>query len=137
MRFDTRMILLLAILTVLSGRVTARPEPAAKAAHSAVLEISRDALLDRLYGGWMGMLIGGIEGLEHENKYVDQPRESLPEFAFLPDGARSDDDNDFELTHLYFMDRDGVLKLPYARIVEIWKANMNTGIWIANAGRGN
>ena len=30
------------------------------------------------------------------------------------------------------MDREGVLKLPYPRIVEIWKANMNTGIWVAN-----
>ena len=50
----------------------------------------------------------------------------------LPNGARSDDDNDFELTHLYFMDQQGVLKLPYPRIVEIWKANMNAGIWFAN-----
>ena len=30
------------------------------------------------------------------------------------------------------MDKEGVLKLPYPRIVEIWKANMNTGIWVAN-----
>jgi hypothetical protein len=50
----------------------------------------------------------------------------------LPDGARTDDDNDFEWTHLYFMDKENVLKLPYPRIVEIWKANMNKGIWKAN-----
>jgi hypothetical protein len=30
------------------------------------------------------------------------------------------------------MDKEGVLKLPYPRIVEIWKANMNSGIWVAN-----
>jgi hypothetical protein len=101
------------------------PEPATQ-------EISRQVLLDRIHGGWAGMLIGGLEGLPHEFKYRDQPRETLPEFTFLENGARSDDDNDFEWTHLWFMDREGVIKLPYPRIVEIWKANMNTGIWIAN-----
>ena len=31
-------------------------------------EITRAALLDRIYGGWAGMLIGGMEGLPHEFK---------------------------------------------------------------------
>jgi len=96
------------------------------------IAITREELLDHLYGGWLGMMIGGLEGLPHEFKYNEEPRPSLPDFSFLPDGARSDDDNDFELTHLYFMDKENILKLPYTRIVEIWKANMNTGIWVAN-----
>lgn len=95
-------------------------------------EITREALLDGIYGGWVGMLIGGIEGLPHEWKYTNQPRETLPDFTFLKNGARSDDDNDFEWTHLWFMDKESVIKLPYPRIVEIWKANMNKGIWVAN-----
>ena len=78
------------------------------------------------------MLIGGIEGLAHEFKYIDKPRETLPDFECLPHGARTDDDNDFEWTHLYYMDKEGTLKIPYPRIVEIWKANMNSGIWVAN-----
>jgi hypothetical protein len=98
----------------------------------AIGEISREALLDRIHGGWVGTLIGGLEGLPHEFKYREQPRDTLPEFTFLANGARSDDDNDFEWPHLWFMDQEGVLKLPYARIVEIWKANMNSGIWVAN-----
>lgn len=96
------------------------------------LELTRDEILDHIRGGWTGMLIGGIEGLAHEFKYIQQPRQELPEYAFLPNGARSDDDNDFEWTHLFFMDREGVLKIPYPRLVEIWKTNMNTGIWCAN-----
>jgi hypothetical protein len=96
------------------------------------INISREELLDHLYGGWVGMMIGGLEGLPHEFKYNEEPRPSLPDFQFLPDGARTDDDNDFELTHLFFMDREKTLKLPYKRIVEIWKANINTGIWVAN-----
>lgn len=102
-----------------------KPSPSTK-------DISREELLDHIYGSWVGMLIGGIEGLPHEFKYNEEPRESLPEFQFLPGGARTDDDNDFELTHIYFMDKENVLKLPYTRIVEIWKANMNSGIWVAN-----
>jgi len=78
------------------------------------------------------MLIGGLEGLPHEFKYKEQPRDTLPEFTFLEKGAWSDDDNDFEWPHLFFMDREGTLKLPYPRLVEIWKANMNSGIWVAN-----
>jgi hypothetical protein len=97
-----------------------------------VREITREVLLDHIHGGWVGMLIGGLEGLPHEMKYIAQPRDTLPEFTFLAKGARSDDDNDFEWTHLWFMDKEGVLKIPYPRIVEIWKANMNQGIWVAN-----
>jgi hypothetical protein len=96
------------------------------------LEVTRDELLDHIYGGWTGMLIGGIEGLPHEFKYNEEPRFSLPDFTFLNNGARSDDDNDFELTHLWFMDKENTLTIPYKRIVEIWKANMNSGIWVAN-----
>lgn len=91
-----------------------------------------EEILDHIYGGWVGMLIGGIEGLPHEFRYNESPRDTLPDFEFLPEGAWTDDDNDIELTHLYFMDKENLLKLPYPRIVEIWKANMNSGIWVAN-----
>jgi len=65
------------------------------------------------------MLIGGLEGLPHEFKYNERPRATLPDFTFLKDGACTDDDNDFEWTHLWFMEKEGVIKLPYPRIVEI------------------
>jgi hypothetical protein len=95
-------------------------------------EITREVLLDRIYGGWAGTLIGGIEGLAYEFKYKEQARATLPDFTFLKDGARTDDDNDIEWPHLWFMDKEGIINLPYPRIVEIWKANMNSGIWVAN-----
>ena len=80
-------------------------------ANPAPREVFREQLLDQIYGGWIGMLIGGIEGLPHEWKYTNQPRETLPDFTFLDKGARTDDDNDFEWTHLWFMDKEKVLKL--------------------------
>ena len=52
-------------------------------AGARTIEISREQLLDHIHRGWAGMLIGGLEGLPHENKYIDQPRESPPEFTFL------------------------------------------------------
>ncbi len=121
-------------LLALSGLGLTLPAPtqAASAPRNTTTDVSRADLYDRIYGGWVGMLIGGIEGLPHEWKYKEQPRATLPEFTFLKNGARSDDDNDFEWTHLWFMDKEGVIKLPYPRIAEIWKANMNAGIWVAN-----
>lgn len=71
----------------------------------ATVDVSRAELLDGIHGGWVGMLIGGLEGLPHEFKYKEQPRDTLPEFTFLEQGAWSDDDNDFEWPHLFFMDR--------------------------------
>jgi hypothetical protein len=107
------------------GATPATPPP-------GMIDVTEEQLLDHIRGGWTGMLIGGLEGLAHEFKYVDQPREQLPDYPLLPDGARSDDDNDFEWTHLYFMDKEDTFKIPYPRIVQIWKANMNRGIWAAN-----
>ncbi|HOA52138.1 MAG: ADP-ribosylglycohydrolase family protein [Thermogutta sp.] len=94
--------------------------------------LSEEELLDRIYGGWVGMLIGGLEGLPHEFKYVEKPSPTLPEFTFLANGARSDDDNDIEWLHLWFMHQKGTLKIPYDELPAIWKANMNQGVWVAN-----
>lgn len=122
-----RIILIITIMCLSTSFTYSIKKPSGN-----TIEISRADLLDHIYGGWTGMIIGGLEGLPHEFKYNEEPRQSLPDFQYLPDGARTDDDNDFELTHLYFMDKENTLKLPYTRIVEIWKANMNTGIWVAN-----
>lgn len=127
----TRWILGLLIMTFMSQISAHSPSPLGKAGKSTIV-ISREELFDHLYGGWLGMVLGGLEGLPHEFKYNAEPRASLPDFPLLHEGARTDDDNDFELTHLYFMDKENTLKLPYTRIVEIWKANMNSGIWVAN-----
>ena len=99
---------------------------------AGTIELTREQVLDHIRGGWTGMLIGGIEGLVHEFKYIKEPRATLPEYRFLPEGARSDDDNDFEWTHLWYIEREGTLKIGYPRVVEIWKANMNRGLWAAN-----
>ncbi len=129
------LIICTGLILTLNLRLSAKINPftvGAARQYGSFREFTREFLFDRIHGGWVGMLIGGLEGLPHEFKYKEQPRDTLPEFTFLPDGARSDDDNDFEWTHLWFMDNERVLNLPYPRLVEIWKANMNQGIWVAN-----
>ena len=72
----------LAVAAVDAESKTAIPQ------NGAVREVTRAFLLDRIYGGWAGMLIGGLEGLPHEFKYNEQPRDTLPEFTFLGTAAR-------------------------------------------------
>jgi hypothetical protein len=120
----------LAVLASMEGTSPAREEQ--PSTQTGELILTREELYDRIYGGWLGMLIGNLEGLPHEFEYLDHPRDRLPEFTFLAKGAWSDDDSDIELTHLYFMAREQTLRVPYPRLAEIWKANMNTGIWRAN-----
>jgi hypothetical protein len=129
--FCNRLGLVFSCVTTLICLVPLVIEISPTGAHEWI-EIPDREVRDRIYGGWVGMLIGGVEGLPHEFKYRDQPRETLPEFTFLTQGARSDDDNDIEWTHLWFMYREGRLLLPYPRLAEIWKQNMNQGIWRAN-----
>ncbi len=120
------------IVLAFSIQISARTSSTKKNSDKSTLKISQEEVFDKIYGGWVGMLIGGLEGTPHEWKYKEEPRATLPDFGYLPKGARSDDDNDFELTHLYFMDKEQVLKIPYPRIAEIWTANMEKGIWVAN-----
>ncbi len=127
-----KRITLILLTVFLAIPLFAQSNSSKKEKRNTTVEITRKALLDKLYGGWVGMLIGGLEGLPYEWKYYDEPRDSLPTFGYISKGARTDDDNDFELTHLYFMDKENVLKLPYTRVAEIWKANMHKGIWGAN-----
>jgi hypothetical protein len=74
-------------LTLCTGLVAAVSFLAVAATHAnpetstpqnrAVREVTRAFLLDRIRGGWAGMLIGGLEGLPHKFKYNEQPRVTL------------------------------------------------------------
>lgn len=121
----------LGVLTALA--LAAAGTARAATTNDAVRYLSREELQDKRKGAWTGMLIAGLEGLAHEFKYIEKPRATLPAFNVnITGGPCSDDDNDFELTHLYYMDKLHVLKIPYDEIVGIWKTNINTGVWCAN-----
>jgi ADP-ribosylglycohydrolase len=118
-------------------------------------EISREQLLDKLNGFWVGQLVGNYMGFPFENLYVDEPipfrvdryysfrddpairmhrddhRSYLPILARMFEGAYSDDDTDIEFVTLHAVEKYG-LDLTHAEITEMWKKHINRKIWVAN-----
>ena len=126
-----------------------RPLPAAERT------ISRDELLDKATGFWIGQLVGNFMGLPFENNYRDRPvpilvdryytyqaddslhvhrkdfRGFIPVFAATFGGAYSDDDTDIEFVTLHAVEKHG-LDITYPEITEMWKKHINRRVWVAN-----
>jgi len=126
--------------------------PAALAQERA---LTRDALIDKISGFWIGQLVGNYLGFPFENVYVDEPIPVLVDRYYTPfnagslrinrddarayvpymftafDGAYSDDDTDIEFVTLHAVERHG-LDINYAQIADAWKRHINRRIWVAN-----
>jgi ADP-ribosylglycohydrolase len=118
-------------------------------------EISRETLLDKMNGFWVGQLVGNYLGFPFENLYVDEPipflvdryytfrddpalrlhrddhRSYLPILAAMFEGAYSDDDTDIEFVTLHAVEQRG-LDLSHLDITEMWQRHINRKIWVAN-----
>ena len=77
-------------------------------------------------------MLGDLNGLKHEMKYIAEPGNVQAYVPALPEGAWTDDDTDFEWVYLTEMQRTGLLVIPYARIATLWKEHINRQIWCAN-----
>ncbi len=104
---------------------------AASAASTQTVEISADTLQDKLRGGFLGQLLGDLNGLKHEMKYIAEPGNVQQYVPALPEGAWTDDDTDFEWVYIVEMQKNGML-IPNERISELWKAHINRRFWCAN-----
>jgi ADP-ribosylglycohydrolase len=117
--------------------------------------MTRDSLLDKLSGFWIGQLVGNYLGFPFENVYVDEPVPVLVDRYYTPfnagtlrinrddargfvpylftafDGAYSDDDTDIKFVTLHAVEQHG-LDLNYAQITDAWKRHINRKIWVAN-----
>jgi hypothetical protein len=117
--------------------------------------ITRDDLIEKLSGFWIGQLVGNYLGFPFELVYVDEPIPVLVDRyytplnsgdlrlnrndhrAFVPfmftafDGAYSDDDTDIEFVTLHAVEQHG-LGITYPQITEAWKRHINRRIWVAN-----
>jgi hypothetical protein len=80
----------------------------------------------------LGQILGNLNGLPHEMKYIDKPGNVETYTPSLPDGARTDDDTDIEWIYLTHMGSQHTLILPPDRITDLWKTHINRGIWCAN-----
>ncbi len=87
---------------------------------------------DKIRGGFLGQVLGDLNGLVHENKYILEPGKVEKYVPALPDGAWTDDDTDIEWIYLIDMERSKTLLLPPQRIAELWKRHINRRIWCSH-----
>jgi hypothetical protein len=96
------------------------------------VEITADELDDKIRGGLLGQVLGNLNGLPYEFKYIDEPGNVESYTPGLPEGAFTDDDTDIEWVYLREMARSRNLLLPPDRIAALWKQHINRRIWCAN-----
>jgi len=107
---------------------------AALSLHAAgpVVSLPAAQVEDKIRGGLLGQVLGDLNGLVHENKYILEPGKVEHYVPALPDGAWTDDDTDIEWIYLVDMERSKSLLLPPARIAELWKRHINRRIWCSH-----
>ncbi len=117
--------------TLLTALALAVLAPAIPAQPIERVTLSAADYYDKVHGAWLGECVGNMFGLPYEMKFIDEPG---PEVRFKPDycdGARSDDDTDFEYVYLHALEEHGI-DLTYAETAEEWKSHINRRIWVAN-----
>src|SRR6187200_2796721 len=107
------------------GRACAAPP-------SAVVEIPANVLEDKLRGGMLAQVIGNMNGLPHEFKYINEPGSVERYTPALPSGARTDDDTDIEWVYLREIAASRQDFLPADRVAALWKRHINRKIYCAN-----
>src|SRR5688572_29949992 len=102
------------------------------AADKNVVVFDADEVDDKIRGGMLAQVLGNLNGLPHEFKYIDEPGNVLTYTPSLPKGAFTDDDTDIEWVYLTEISRSGVIELPPERISALWKRHINRRIFCAN-----
>ena len=123
------LIAFIGVLALLAPTINATNRPPQAA---ATLELSADTVQDKIRGGLLGHLLGDLNGLKHEMKYIAEPGNVTDYTPALPQGAWTDDDTDFEWVYLVAMQERGVTLLPAQEIVALWKKHINRKFWCAN-----
>ena len=122
------------IIVALMAVDPVRKSPAGDVADSSRewVELSADVLEDKIRGGLLGQLLGNLNGLEHEMKYIMEPGNVQKYVPGLPEGAQTDDDTDLEWVYIIAMQRHSTIMLSPDLIVRLWKEHINKRIWCAN-----
>jgi ADP-ribosylglycohydrolase len=102
------------------------------AAEAATVEIPAETLRDKIRGGLLGQLLGNLNGLPYEMKYITEPGTISGYVPALAEGAWTDDDTDFEWVYVVEMQRANALLLPPEAIARLWRERINQRIWCSN-----
>ena len=119
------VILALISTASLDCRATAPAKRITQDIPAAVLE-------DKVRGGLLGQILGDLNGLPHEMRYIDEPGDVLTYVPGLPKGAWTDDDTDIEWVYVAEIQRGNELMLSPRRITELWKRHVNRFIWCSH-----
>lgn len=95
-------------------------------------KISVEVIQDKIRGGLLGQILGNLNGLEHENKYIAEPGNVTDYLPSLPEGARTDDDTDFEWVYIVEMQNKNQIYLSQDEIASLWINRINKRIWCSN-----
>jgi len=101
-------------------------------AASAPEPFPSDTVRDKIRGGLLGQILGDLNGLKHEMKYIGEPGNVTQYAPSLENGAWTDDDTDVEWIYVVEMERSGTLFIAPERISELWKSHINRRIWCSN-----
>ncbi len=100
--------------------------------NTATIPLPVETVVDKIRGGLLGQILGNLNGLPHEFKYVDEPGQVKNYIPELLEGAQTDDDTDFEWVYILEMQKKRTAFLPYNDIVSLWKDRINRRIWCSN-----
>ena len=99
---------------------------------TGAIDITESMLRDKIRGGIIGQFFGNLNGLEHENRYTNDPGNVTEYTPDLSGGAFADDDTDIEFVYICHMLESGRMILPYDTICILWKEHISDRIWCSN-----
>lgn len=96
------------------------------------IQVPAETIQDKIRGGLLGQMLGNLNGLPYEFKYIEEAGDLKNYVPSLPSGAFTDDDTDFEWVYIYTMQKKRTVMLPYEEVNALWKERINRSIWSSN-----
>lgn len=97
-----------------------------------LVEIPASVLEDKVRGGLIGEMLGDLNGLKHEMKYIDEPGNVTSYTPALPEGAWTDDDTDIEWIYVLKMQSSKEMMLSPKVIADEWRKHINRRFWCSH-----
>lgn len=79
-----------------------------------------ETTIDKIRGGMLGQILGDLNGLSHEIRYIKEPGNVKNYIPSLQNGAWTDDDTDFEWVYITMMQKNRMAFLPCDTIYKLW-----------------
>ena len=118
-------LILTGIVCLGSATIAAEPQKPVATIPTSVLE-------DKLRGGLLGQILGDLNGLKHEMKYIDEPGNVTSYTPALPEGAWTDDDTDIEWLYILKIQSSKETLLSPQVIADVSRRGINRRFWCSH-----